>query len=100
MPAILLALPAIGYVFSTHDTTPAIIFAIYTLIGGLADNVLKPLMLGRGLEVPMSVIFLGVIGGMIVDGLLGLFVGPVVLAVGYMLFIDWVRQPNGETPPA
>ncbi len=100
VPAILLVLPAIGYVFSIHDTTPAIVFAIYMLIGGLADNVLKPLMLGRGLEVPMPVIFLGVIGGMVVDGLLGLFVGPVVLAVGYMLFIEWVRQPTGETPPA
>ena len=100
VPALIVVLPAIGYVFSTHDTTPSIIFAVYMLVGGLSDNVLKPMMLGRGLEVPMPVIFLGVIGGMIADGLLGLFVGPVVLAVGYILFIEWVRPPVGDAPAA
>jgi predicted PurR-regulated permease PerM len=49
-------------------------------------------MLGRGLEVPMPVILVGVMGGMIVDGLLGLFVGPVLLAVTYVLLLEWVRQ--------
>ena len=55
------------------------------------DNVLKPMMLGRGLEVPMPIILVGVIGGMVVDGLLGLFVGPVLLAVGYVLLMEWLR---------
>jgi predicted PurR-regulated permease PerM len=97
VPAMLITLPAIGYIFSVEATTPAIIFAIYTFVAGLSDNILKPLMLGRGLEVPMPVILIGVIGGMLTDGLLGLFVGPVVLAVGYMLFIDWVKQPPVAT---
>jgi predicted PurR-regulated permease PerM len=95
VPALLITLPAIAYVFATHDTTPAIIFAIYITVAGLSDNVLKPLMLGRGLEVPMPVILIGVIGGMLADGLVGLFVGPVLLAVGYVLFIEWLgRSPQ------
>ncbi|WP_035484896.1 AI-2E family transporter [Geminicoccus roseus] len=92
VPATLVTLPVIGYVFVTEATTPAIIFAVWTLVAGLSDNVLKPLMLGRGLEVPMPVILIGVIGGMLVDGLLGLFVGPVLLAVGYVLLMEWMRQ--------
>jgi predicted PurR-regulated permease PerM len=98
VPATLLTVPVIIYVFVTHDTVPAVIFLIWTLIAGLSDNALKPLMLGRGLEVPMPVILIGVIGGLLADGMLGLFVGPVVLAVGYVLFMEWVQlHPPPET---
>jgi predicted PurR-regulated permease PerM len=93
-PATLLTLPAIIYVFSTHSTTPAIIFAIYAMAAGLSDNFLKPFLLGRGLEVPMPVILIGVIGGMISGGLIGLFTGPVLLGVGYVLFLEWLRGPD------
>jgi predicted PurR-regulated permease PerM len=99
VPAVLLTLPVIAYVLATEATTPAIIFAVWTLIAGLSDNVLKPLMLGRGLEVPMPVILIGVIGGMLADGLLGLFVGPVILAVGYVLLAEWLRQDPVEGGP-
>jgi predicted PurR-regulated permease PerM len=99
VPALLLTLPVIAYVFATEATTPAIIFAVWTLFAGLSDNILKPLMLGRGLEAPMPVILLGVIGGMLVDGPLGLFVGPVLLAVGYVLLNEWLRQSPGEGGP-
>jgi predicted PurR-regulated permease PerM len=92
VPLILLTLPVVGYVFATEATQPAIIFLIWNVIIGLSDNLLRPLMLGRGLEVPMPVILIGVIGGMIVDGLLGLFVGPVLLAVSYVLLLEWLRQ--------
>ena len=78
---------------------PAIIFMVWTLVAGLSDNILKPLLLGRGLEVPMPVILIGVIGGMLADGLLGLFVGPVLLAVGYVLLIEWLRQHPVEGEP-
>lgn len=91
VPATLLTLPVIIYVFATEATVPAMIFAVWTLVAGLSDNLLKPLLLGRGLEVPMPVILIGVIGGMLADGLLGLFVGPVVLAVGYVLFMEWLQ---------
>jgi predicted PurR-regulated permease PerM len=57
------------------------------------------LMLGRGLEAPTPVILIGVIGGMLVDGLVGLFVGPVLLAVGYVLLIEWLRQHRVESGP-
>lgn len=99
IPATLMTIPVIAYVFATEATTPAIIFAVWTLVAGLSDNVLKPLMLGRGLEAPMPVILIGVIGGMIVDGLLGLFVGPVILAVSYVLFVEWMRTQTGEGSP-
>jgi predicted PurR-regulated permease PerM len=99
VPAVLLTLPIAGYVFATEATTPAIIFLVWTLVAGLSDNVLKPLMLGRGLDVPMPVILIGVIGGVIADGLLGLFVGPVLLAVGYVLMVEWLRQHSAEDGP-
>ena len=99
VPATLLTLPVIVYVLVTEPTTPAIIFLVWTLVAGLSDNILKPLMLGRGLEVPMPVILIGVIGGMLADGLLGLFVGPVLLAVGYVLLIEWMRQHRVESGP-
>jgi predicted PurR-regulated permease PerM len=100
VPAIVLTLPVMGYVVATEPMKPAIIiFLVWTLVAGLSDNILKPLMLGRGLEAPMPVILIGVIGGMVADGLLGLFVGPVILAVGYVLLIEWVRQHPVEGGP-
>ncbi len=77
---------------------------IYTFVAGLADNVLKPLLLGRGLDVPMPVVLIGAIGGMVTVGIIGLFIGPVALAVSYQLFWQWVdQQPlsaeSGVQPP-
>jgi len=92
VPLILLTLPVVIYVFATESTTAAVIFLVWNVVVGLSDNLLRPLMLGRGLEVPMPVILIGVIGGMLVDGLLGLFVGPVLLAVSYVLLLEWLRQ--------
>ncbi|WP_336492544.1 AI-2E family transporter [Methylobacterium nigriterrae] len=99
VPATLLTVPLIVYVFATEATKLAIIFSIWTIISGLSDNILKPLMLGHGLEVPMPVILIGVIGGMLAHGLLGLFVGPVLLATGYVLLIGWLRQNPVEGGP-
>ena len=70
--------------------------ALSTIAVGLSDNVLKPLLLGRGLQVPMLVIFMGAIGGFLLDGIIGLFVGAVVLAVGYTLFRAWLDPQAGE----
>jgi predicted PurR-regulated permease PerM len=99
IPVVLLTLPVMGYVLATEATTTAIIFVVWNLVAGLSDNILKPLMLGRGLEAPMPVIQIGVIGGMLADGLLGLFVGPVLLAVGYVLLIEWLRPHPVEGGP-
>jgi predicted PurR-regulated permease PerM len=91
LPPPLLALPTIVWAWSHLDSTKAAIFTGWILLASFSDNVLKPLMLGRGMEVPMPVILIGVIGGMLADGLVGLFIGPVLLSVGYVLFLDWLR---------
>ncbi len=92
LPTIIVLAPIIAYVFTVAATVPAVIFTIWCLLVGLSDNILKPLLLGRGLDLPMLVILLGAIGGMILSGLIGLFVGAVVLAVGYKLYIAWLNE--------
>ncbi len=93
LPASVITLPVIIFVFVTQGATLATIaFAIYIFIAGLADNVLKPLLLGRGVDTPMPVVLLGALGGMVTGGIIGLFIGPVTLAVGYQLFWQWVED--------
>ena len=98
LPSIIILGPIIIYVFSVAATVPAILFMIWSLLVGLSDNILKPLLLGRGLDIPMLVILLGAIGGMVLSGLVGLFVGAVVLAVGYRLFTAWLAQGAQPQP--
>lgn len=97
-------LPAAIYLFYTASTTTAVLFLIWTLFVGVIDNVLKPLLLGRGISVPMLVIFVGAIGGFIGQGIIGLFLGAVVLALGYELLLAWLGelppQTTGSGPPA
>jgi predicted PurR-regulated permease PerM len=92
LPPLLILGPIIVYEFSVAATGPAVIFMIYGFIVSFSDTFLKPLFLGRGVEIPMLVILLGAIGGMILSGIIGLFVGAVVLAVGYKLFLLWLAQ--------
>lgn len=98
LPVILVTVPVIAYVFATDGTTlGTVVFCIYSLIAGMSDNVLKPLMLGRGVDVPMPVILIGALGGMVSGGFIGLFIGPVMLAVAYQLFWQWIDdQPHIE----
>jgi predicted PurR-regulated permease PerM len=84
-------IPAVIYGFATTTTTKAVIFMVWCLIVGLIDNVLKPLLLGRGIAVPVAVVFLGAIGGFVAMGIIGLFVGAIVLSVGYKLFLAWIE---------
>ncbi|MDP2469683.1 MAG: AI-2E family transporter [Candidatus Palauibacterales bacterium] len=92
LPAILVLGPVMVWAFATQSTTAAIIFTVYGLLVSASDGVLKPLLLGRGVDVPMLVILLGAIGGMVMSGIIGLFVGAVVLAVAYQLMMAWVEQ--------
>ncbi len=92
----LVMIPAIIYMFTIASTTKAIIFAIWCIIVGAGDAVLKPLMLGRGVAVPIAVVFLGAIGGFVVMGIIGLFVGAIVLSVGYKLFLAWIEPATVE----
>jgi predicted PurR-regulated permease PerM len=94
VPAIIVALPVIAYLWMSgdHGNVAAIVYTVALLIAGLADNFLKPLMLGRGVDAPMPVILLGALGGMATAGILGLFVGAVLLALGYQIFMGWVHN--------
>jgi len=100
LPPILVLAPVIFYVFSVASTTMAIFFLIWSIVVSVSDMVLKPLLLGRGVDVPMLVILLGAIGGMIASGIVGLFVGAVILTLGYKLFQAWVLmdEPLIEEP--
>jgi len=93
LPATLITVPVIVFVIVTKGvSTATIVFSVYVFIAGLADNVLKPLLLGRGVAVPMPVVLIGALGGMVTGGVIGLFIGPVMLAVGYQLFWRWVKD--------
>ena len=96
-PLIVLGPIAIWY-FGFADTVPAIVFLIFAVVVSFSDTVLKPLLLGRGLETPMLVILIGAIGGAITNGLIGLFEGAVVLALGYELFRAWITPTPVEAP--
>jgi predicted PurR-regulated permease PerM len=93
IPVVLVTLPAIIFAFSDKSPTVAILFTIWFIVAGLSDAVLKPMMIGRGLEVPMPVILLGVIGGVMAYGLVGLFFGAVLLAIGWVLLREWIERP-------
>ena len=97
LPTLLLLGPIAAYVSSTSSTLVAVLFLIWSVVVGLSDNVLKPLLLGRGADVPMLVIFMGTIGGFVLNGIIGLFVGAVVLALGYTLFKAWLEPAPSDT---
>ncbi|KIO38168.1 AI-2E family transporter [Shewanella sp. cp20] len=97
LPALIIVLPLIGYAYSSMEGTSATIFSVWVFLGGISDNILKPILMGRGVDVPMPVILIGAIGGMLFTGIIGLFLGAVVLAIWYELFIAWL---NGGEPEA
>jgi predicted PurR-regulated permease PerM len=100
LPTIIVLGPIIVYVFYTASTTTAVVFAIWSLLVGISDAFLKPLLMGRGVDVPMLVIFIGAIGGFMASGIIGLFVGAIILALGYKLFLLWLKgdpQPQAKT---
>lgn len=101
IPALIVTLPAILYIWSSGDysNAAAITYTVLLFLSGMADNVLKPLMLGRGVDAPMPVILLGALGGMATAGILGMFVGATLLALGYQIFMGWVAV-NPDTGPA
>jgi predicted PurR-regulated permease PerM len=92
LPPLLVLGPVAIWVFSTAEPVPATVFLVYALIVSFSDSFLKPLLLGRGVDVPMLVILLGAIGGMISSGIIGLFIGAIILALGYQLFRFWLDE--------
>jgi len=102
LTASIITIPVIIYLFSVLNPLPATLWTIYLFLAGLSDNVLKPLLLGKGAPVPMLVIFLGVIGGFILSGFIGLFTGAIVLSLGYKLLQAWLGTEDiiNEKVPA
>jgi predicted PurR-regulated permease PerM len=100
VPAVVVTIPAIAYIWMSggYGTGAAIACTIGLLLAGMADNVLTPLLLGRGVDAPMPVILLGALGGMAAAGILGMFVGATLLALGYQIFMRWVAARH-ESPP-
>jgi predicted PurR-regulated permease PerM len=90
IPALIVLGPVIAWVFATADAVTASIFAVYAIFVAMSDGFLKPLLLGRGVSIPTLVILLGAIGGMIYFGIIGLFIGAIILALGWELVVSWV----------
>ena len=100
LPPIIILGPIAIWYFSVADGMPATIFLVYAFIVSMSDAFLKPMLLGRGVDTPMLVILIGAIGGAITEGIVGLFVGAVVLALGYELFTAWMAPDEPEEAPA
>ena len=102
VPALLVTLPVIAYLWMSggYGTGAAALYSVLLFVAGMADNVLKPLLLGRGVDAPMPVVLLGALGGMAAGGIVGLFVGAVLLTLGYQIFMGWVAaNPEAKPPP-
>jgi predicted PurR-regulated permease PerM len=92
----ILLIPMVAWYWLTRETSAALLFTLYFVPVGLVDNVLKPFVMGHGSRTPMAVIFIGVLGGTLAHGLIGLFIGPIVLAVGWELLAAWMRDGAGR----
>jgi predicted PurR-regulated permease PerM len=92
LPTILILGPIIIFVFYTSSTVPAVLFAIWSILVGGCNSFLKPLLIGRGVDVPMLVVFIGAIGGFILNGIIGLFIGAIILSLGFKLFQAWLNE--------
>ncbi|MDX7681250.1 AI-2E family transporter [Aeromonas caviae] len=94
VPVILVTGPAIAFMWMAgdHGTLLNVIYSVLLVVAGMADNVLKPLLLGRGVDAPMPVVLLGALGGMATNGILGMFIGATLLSIGYRIFMAWVND--------
>ena len=101
VPALLITGPVIFYIWWSGDysNTAALTYTIILVLTGTIDNVLKPMMLGRGVKVPMPVILFGALGGIASGGILGMFLGAIVLALGYEIFKGWIAAGAADTDP-
>jgi predicted PurR-regulated permease PerM len=88
----ILILPIVVWSWWAMPTTHALAFTVYMIPVGLVDNVLRPLVMAQGLDTPMPVIIIGVIGGALAYGIVGLFLGPIVLAVAWAVIVGWVEE--------
>ena len=88
--------PVIIWSWMTMETGSALLFTVYMVPVNLLDNLLRPVVMGRGLKTPILVILIGVIGGTLAYGITGLFLGPIVLAVIWELMVAWIKDQETE----
>jgi len=94
LPPTIIIIPVAIYMFSEFSILSAILWTVYLFLGGISDNIFKPILLGKGAPVPMLVIFIGVVGGFMFSGFIGLFTGAIVMSIGYKLFTGWINSNN------
>jgi predicted PurR-regulated permease PerM len=95
---LLVLIPAVIWLFWIDATGWGTALLVWSVLVGVLDNVLRPLLIRRGADLPLLLIFAGVIGGLIAFGIVGLIVGPVVLAVAYTLLKRWVGEREAAQP--
>jgi predicted PurR-regulated permease PerM len=88
--------PSVAWLYWSGSTGWGTFLLLWTLVVGVMDNFLRPILIKKGADLPLLLIFTGVVGGLIAFGLIGIFVGPVVLAVAHTLLSAWVAEPAGE----
>jgi predicted PurR-regulated permease PerM len=96
----LVLLPAVGWMYWQGDHGWATFLLVWSLVVGTLDNFLRPMLIKRGADLPLLLIFSGVIGGMLSFGLIGIFLGPVALAVTYTLLLAWIDDGLGAEESA
>ncbi|QHO77357.1 AI-2E family transporter [Bradyrhizobium sp. CCBAU 051011] len=94
--AAIVLVPVIIWIWIDKDFTTALLMTVFLCIVGILDNILKPLVMGRGLTTPTLVIFVGVIGGTLAHGIVGLFIGPIILSVAWELTVAWIRTDRAD----
>jgi predicted PurR-regulated permease PerM len=97
--ATIIILPVIIWIWTDKDVTTAVLLTLFLVLVSALDNILKPLVMGRGLTTPTVVIFIGVIGGTLAHGIVGLFIGPIILSVAWELMAAWMREDRDKTAP-
>jgi predicted PurR-regulated permease PerM len=93
-------IPAVGWMYYSGETLWATVLLAFTIVDMTMDSVLRPILIRRGADLPMLLILAGVIGGLIAFGLLGIFVGPTVLAIAYTLLNAWMAETDEAEPPS
>jgi len=100
LPSFLVMGPAVIWLYGKGDPVWGTVLLVWTIVVSGLDNILRPLLIRKGIDLPLLLIFTGVLGGLVAFGIIGLFIGPVVLAVTYKLFEAWVAGDEQEPAPA
>jgi predicted PurR-regulated permease PerM len=95
-----LLVPVVAWLYWSGQSGAGTTLLVFSIVAGTIDNVLRPMLIRRGANLPLVIIFAGVIGGLLAFGIVGLFIGPVVLGVTYTLLASWTQSAESEEVPA